>query len=196
MFCQVVEKEFPLRHLPKVRHFVVVEANHESRDEIKFLSEIGQRPKSFDSLDNTADREQTRNFSEHGQTVHIKTESGMTEQLGYVEKISRAAAKIEDVLGTRQIEFNLANSSNVDSDPAIEIEIFRPVCAGICDSVSLANLLESNRIDCFDNPFFIQRESTGSEKSERMFPRADQAPAIYKLAYFMSKSHLKKDHTL
>jgi hypothetical protein len=29
-----------------------------------------------------------------------------------------------------------------------------------------------------------------------MFPRADQAPAIYKLAYFMSKSHLKKDHTL
>jgi hypothetical protein len=62
--------------------------------------------------------------------------------------------------------------------------------------VSLANLVESNRIDCFDNPFFIQRESPGSEKSERMFPRADQAPAIYKLAYFMSKSHLKKDHTL
>jgi hypothetical protein len=29
-----------------------------------------------------------------------------------------------------------------------------------------------------------------------MFPRTDQALAIYKLAYFMSKSHLKKDHTL
>jgi hypothetical protein len=29
-----------------------------------------------------------------------------------------------------------------------------------------------------------------------MSPRADQAPAIYKLAYFMSKSHLKIDHTL
>jgi hypothetical protein len=29
-----------------------------------------------------------------------------------------------------------------------------------------------------------------------MFPRADQAPAIYKLAYFMLKSHLKIDHTL
>jgi hypothetical protein len=196
MLCQIVQKEFPFCHLPELRRFVVVEANHESRDEIKFLSKIGQRPKSFDSLDYAADPEQTCNFSEHGQTVHIKTESGMTEQLGYVEKISGAAAKIEDALGTRQIEFDLANSSNVDSDPAIEIEIFRPVCAGICDSVSLANLLESNRIDCFYNPFFIQRESTGSEKSERMFPRADQAPAIYKLAYFMSKSHLKKDHTL
>jgi len=120
----------------------------------------------------------------------------MPQQLGYVEKVSCAAAKIEDALGTRQIEFDLANSSNVDSDPAVEIEIFGPVRAWICDRVSLANLLESNRIDCFDNPFFIQREPIRSEKSERMFPRADQAPAIYKLAYFMLKSHLKKDHTL
>jgi hypothetical protein len=120
----------------------------------------------------------------------------MTKQLRYVEKISCTAAKIEDAPGTRQIEFDLANSPNVDSNPPIEIEIFRPVRAGICDRVSLANLLECNRIDCFDNPFFIQREPTGSEKSECMFPRADQAPAIYKLAYFMSKSHLKKDHTL
>jgi len=78
MFCQVVEEEFPLRDPPEVGHFVVVEANHESRDEIKFLSKIGQRPKSFDSLDHTADSEQTCNFPEHGQTVHIKTESGMT----------------------------------------------------------------------------------------------------------------------
>jgi hypothetical protein len=29
-----------------------------------------------------------------------------------------------------------------------------------------------------------------------VFPRTDQASAIYKLAYFMLKSHLKKDHTL
>ena len=120
----------------------------------------------------------------------------MTQQLGNVEEIACAAAEIEDALRARQIEFDLTNSSNVDSDPPIEIEIFRPVRAGICDRVSLANLLESNRIDCFDNPFFIQREPTGSEKSERMFPCADQAPAIHKLAYFVLKSHLKKDHTL
>jgi len=75
MFCQVVEKEFPLRHPPEVRHFVVVEANHESRDEIEFLSKIGQRPKSFDLLDYAANAKQTRNFPEHGQTVHIKTEA-------------------------------------------------------------------------------------------------------------------------
>lgn len=120
----------------------------------------------------------------------------MTQQLGYVEKISCAAAKIEDALGTRQIEFDLANSSDVDSDPTLEIEIFWPVCTRIGDFVALANLSETNRIDRFDDPFFIQREPASSEKPERMFPRADQAPAIYKLAYFMLKSHLKKDHTL
>lgn len=120
----------------------------------------------------------------------------MTQQLRYVEKISCATAKIEDALGTRQIEFDLANSSNIDSDPTVEIEIFWPVCAGIGDRVTFANLRETNRIDCFDNPFFTKREPTSSEKPERMFPRAGEAPAIYKLAYFMSKSHLKKDHTL
>ena len=75
MCCQVVEKEFPLRYLPEVRHFVVVEANHESRNEIEFLSKIGQRPKSFDLLDYAANAEQTRDFPKHGQTVHIKAES-------------------------------------------------------------------------------------------------------------------------
>ncbi len=75
MFCQVVEEEFPFRDFPEVRHFVVVEANHESRNEIEFLSKIGQRPKSFDLLDCAANAEQTRNFAEHGQTVHIEAES-------------------------------------------------------------------------------------------------------------------------
>ena len=196
MFCQVVQKEFPFGHFPKVGHFVVVEANHESRDEIEFLSKIGQRPKSFDSLHYAVDAKQARNFAEHGQTVHIKTEPGVTEQLGYVEEISCAAAKIEDAFGARQIEFDLANSPYVDSDPTVEIEIFRPVRTGVGDGVTFANLLETNRIDCFDDPFFSERESTSSKKPERMFPCADQAPAIYELSYFMSKSHLTIDHSL
>jgi hypothetical protein len=29
-----------------------------------------------------------------------------------------------------------------------------------------------------------------------MFPRAGQAPAIYKFLYFVAKLHLKIDHTL
>jgi len=196
MFCQIVEKEFPFGNFPEIRHFVIVEANHESRNEIEFLSKIRERAKSVDSLNYTADSEQPRNFPKHRQTVHIKAESRMPQQLGYVEKISCPAAKIEDALGTHQIEFNLPNSTNVDSNPAIKIKILRPVCAGIGDGISLANLLESHRIDCLDDPLLIKRKSSSPEKSERVFPRADQALAIYKLAYFVSKSHLKIDHSL
>ena len=163
MFCQIVEKEFPLWHLPKVRHFVVVEANHECSDEIEFLSKIWKRSESFDSLDYAANAEQARNLPEHGQAIHIKAKSRMTQQLGYVQEISCAAAKIKDALGTRQIELYLANSPYVDSDPTIEFEIFRPLCARVGDGVAVANLLETNWIDCFDNPFFVERESTGSE---------------------------------
>jgi hypothetical protein len=41
---------------------VIVEANHESRDEIEFLSKIGKRSESFDSLHYTSDAKQVRNF--------------------------------------------------------------------------------------------------------------------------------------
>ena len=87
-------------------------------------------------------------------------------------------------------------AADVDSDPTVEIEIFWPIRAWVCHGVTLANAREANRIDCFDDPFLIQREPTSSEKPERMFPRADEAATIYKLLYFMSKSHLKIDHTL
>src|ERR1044072_3260818 len=110
----------------------------------------------------------------------------MTQQLGDIEEVSCAAAKIEDAFGTRQIELGLANSPNVDSDPTVEIEIFRPVRAGIGYCITLAHLRETNRIDRFNDRVFFQWEPASSEKPERMFPRADQAPAIYKLPNFMS----------
>src|SRR5947207_15529044 len=81
MPCEVVEKEFPFLHLPKTRHFMFVEADHESSDEIEFSSELGERPKRFNSLDYAMDTEKSRNFAEHGQPVYIETKSGMTEQL-------------------------------------------------------------------------------------------------------------------
>ena len=83
----------------------------------------------------------------------------MTEELRNVQKVSCAAAQIENALGTRHVEFKLANPPNVNSDPTVEIEIFRPVRAGICYSVSPANLLEASRIECLDDPLCIQLEA-------------------------------------
>src|SRR6266436_1840905 len=196
MLCQVVEEEFPLRHLPETRHFVIVKANHEGSDEIEFLSKVGEGTESVDSLDYAVDTEESRNFPEHGDAIHIETKSGMTEQLRYVEEVSCPAAEVQNALRARQIEFELANPTDVNSDPTLKIEIFRPVRAGICDSISLTNLLETSWVDCFDDPFCIKREAVGSQQSERVLSRAGQAPAIYQLSNFVAKSHLKIDHSL
>src|SRR5262249_20519377 len=131
MFRQIVQKKFPLGYAPKSRHLVIVEANHERRNKVEFLSETRQRTKRLDSLNNTAYPEQARDFAKHRQTIHIKADAGMTEQLRDVEKVSCATPEIENVLGACQIEFKLANPPDVHSDPAVEIEVLRPVCSGI-----------------------------------------------------------------
>ncbi len=143
MLRQIIEKEFPLRDSPKSGHLMIVEANHERGNDVEFLTEVRERTKRLDLLDDAADTEQARDFPEHWQAIHVEANSGMTEELRDVEKVSCAAAQIENALGTRHVEFKLANPPDVNSDPTIEIEIFRPVRAGICYGVSPANLLET-----------------------------------------------------
>ncbi len=175
---------------------MIVKANHEGSDEIEFLSKVGERTESLDSLDYAVNTQESRNFPEHRQAIDIKAKSGMTEQLRNVEEVSCSAAEVQNPLRSRQIEFERANPADVNSDPTLKIEIFRPVRAGICDSISLTNLIETSWIDCFDHPFCIKREAIGSQQPERMFSRAGQAPAIYQFSNFVAKSHLKIDHSL
>jgi hypothetical protein len=111
------------------------------------------------SLNDTVDTKELCDFPEHWQAIHVEPDSGMTEKLRDVEKVSCAAAQIENPFGTRHIEFKLANSPDVDTDPAIEIEIFWPVRAWICYGISLANLLETGRIDCLDDALCLQLEA-------------------------------------
>ena len=162
MLGQIIQKEFPLRDAPKSGHLVIVEANHEGGNDVELLTEVRERTKRLDPLNDATNTEQARNFTEHRQAIHVEANSGMTQKLRDVEKVSCAAAQIEDLLGTRQIELKLANPPNVDADPAIEIEIFRPVRAGICYSVSSANLLKTSRIDCLDDPLRFQRKAVRS----------------------------------
>ena len=175
---------------------MIVEANHKGSYKIEFSSEVGEGTERFNSLDYAVDTEKSRNFAEHGQSVYIKTKSGMTEQLRNIEEVSCATAEIQNPLRSRQIEFELANPADIDFDPTLQIEIFRPVRAGICDRVSPTNLLERSWIDCFDHPFCIKREAISSQQPERMFSRTGQALAIYKLSYFVAKSHSTIDHSL
>src|SRR5882724_2499099 len=159
MLREIIEKKFPRRHAPKSGHLVVVKANHERGNDIEFFTEVWERTKRLDLLNDAADTKQAGDFPEHWQAIHVEANSGMTEELRDVEKVSCAAAQIENALGTRHVEFKLTNPPDVDSGPTIEIEIFRPVCAGICYGVSPPNLLEASRIDCLDDPPCLQLEA-------------------------------------
>src|SRR5882724_2654927 len=159
MLREIIEKKFPLRDGPKSGHLVVVKANHERGNDVEFLSETRQRTKRLDLLNDAADTKQTRDFPEHWQAIHVEANSGMTEELRDVKKVSCAAAQIENALWTRHVEFKLANPPDVNSDPTIEIEIFRPVRAGVFYDVPLANLSEASRIDCLDDPLCFQLEA-------------------------------------
>src|SRR5512132_4742325 len=106
---------------------MIVEANHERGNDIEFLTEVWERMKRLNSLNDTANTEEACDFPEHWQAIHVEANSGMTEELRDVEKVSCAAAQIENALGTRQVEIKLANPTDVNSDPTIESEIFRAV---------------------------------------------------------------------
>ena len=113
----------------------------------------------------------------------------MTEQLRDVEKVSRAAPQIENLLRTRQIQFKLANASNVNADPAIQIEIFWPVRARVSYGISPANLVEAGRINCVNDALFLKREAIRSQQPERMLSRASQALPINQFSHFMAQLH-------
>src|SRR6266513_2660010 len=148
---------------------MVVEADHEGGDEIKFSFEIGKGGKRLNARDNAADTEQARDFRKHRQVIHIETKSLMPEQLCDMQKIPGAAAKIENALWPRQIEFNFPNPANVDLNPAVKIEIFRPVFAWIFDSVALANLLKIGPINCFNNSAGLEGKPGSVNKPASVF---------------------------
>jgi hypothetical protein len=89
-----------------------------------------------------------------------------------MQKISRATAKIENALWSRQIEFDFANSANVNINPAVKIEIFWPVFARVFNGVALADLLKIRPINRFNNSAGLEWNTGSVKKPARMFSRA------------------------
>src|ERR1044071_9204224 len=116
MLRQIIEKEFPFWNAPKPGHFVIVEANHEGGNQIELLAEIREWMVRVNSLNDTADAEQFCDFPEHREAIHVQPDSGMTEKLRDVEKVSCTAPQIENPPGARQVQFKLADSPDVHRD--------------------------------------------------------------------------------
>jgi hypothetical protein len=71
---------------------MIVEANHESANNIELLTEVRERMKRVDSLNDATDTKELRDFPEHWQAIHVEANSGMAQKLRDVEKVSCAAA--------------------------------------------------------------------------------------------------------
>ena len=78
-----------------------------------FCPRARERTKRLDLLNNAAHTEKACDFAKHRQTIYVEADSGMAEQLRNVEEVSCAAAEIQNLLRSRQIEFKLANSASM-----------------------------------------------------------------------------------
>ena len=189
---QVVEKEFPFRHTPKIRLFVIVKTNHESGDEVEFFSQIGQWDERLHAPDHASHPQHPRAFAEHGKIVEIKADDFVSEQLRDVGEVPGAAAEIENAFFARdKIEFDVADAANVDVDPTGKIEIFRPIFARIVDRVAVMNLLELLAIDRVDDcvRFELDGNAPSEDETTEMASGAAEGTAAGQFRYFVGKAH-------
>ena len=94
-----------------------METNAMSSDEIEFPSEIGQRGLRIDSSDHAIDTEKLSCAAKERFVVRIKAKSFVTEDTTEVQKITRAAAKIENLQRRRAIKPKILHALDVDTDP-------------------------------------------------------------------------------
>src|SRR5437660_10267784 len=92
---QVVEKEFPFRHTPKMRLFVIVKTNHERGDEVEFFSQIGQRDERPHAPDHATHAQHPRAVAEHGKSIEIEADDFVSEQLPDLSEVPGAATESE-----------------------------------------------------------------------------------------------------
>ncbi len=85
--------------------------------EIKFLSKIRQRCLRMDSRNNTAHAEELGGAAKEGFVARVEPESFVAEEATQVEKITRAAAEIENLKWRRAIEPKILHALHVDADP-------------------------------------------------------------------------------
>ena len=118
----IVDEEFPIARRPLDPFTVFVacypmETNAVSSDEIEFFSKVWQRGLRIDSRDHAMDTEELSCAAKERVVVGVKTKSFVTEEPAEVKKITRAAAKIENLEWRRAIEPKVLYPLDVDTDP-------------------------------------------------------------------------------
>lgn len=118
----IVDEEFPIARRPLDPFTVFVacypmETNAVSSDEIEFFFKIGQGGFRIDPRDHAMDTEELSCAAKERVVVGVKTKSFVTEEPAEVKKITRAAAKIENLEWRRAIEPKVLHALDVDTNP-------------------------------------------------------------------------------
>ena len=117
-----MDEKFPIGRCPFYPFAVFsacypVKTDPVASDEIEFLSNIGQRRLRTDSRDDAANVEEFGCSAEKRFVVRVEAESAVAEELAKVEKITGAAAKIENVERWRTVEPKVLHALDVYVDP-------------------------------------------------------------------------------
>ena len=88
-------------------------------NEIELFAEVRQRRLRIDSRDNAANAEEFGRAPEKRFVVWVEAESLVAEEPTEVEKIARAAAKIENIQWRAAVEPKILDALNIDTDPVV-----------------------------------------------------------------------------
>src|ERR1700704_1368578 len=188
MFGEIVEKEIPLGYAPQIGVLMIIETNHERGDEVELSFEIGQGDERLNPPDGALNAKQFRHVGEHRHVGDVQAHHVVTEQLRDVGEVTGATTEIENASWRPKVEIEPANAANVDVDPAVKIEILRPIFAGIIDCIGLANMLELFALDRLHYSIALERKSTCAP-GWQMTPCAFEGLAGYEFFELATKLH-------
>src|SRR5262249_27787248 len=126
--AHIVDEEFPIRLSP-FQPFAIfaprdpVEANTMRGDEIEFFAEIEQRFLGIDSRDDAANTEEFGRSPKERFVIGVEPETVVSKHPAEIEKITWAAAQIQDVEGPRPIKPEVLQAFYVNAYPVVSVLI-------------------------------------------------------------------------
>lgn len=124
MAVHIVEEKFPFLDRPTAR-FVLAPAKRARKgsDQIELFSETRQRLKRADPVGDALDPEKIDQLVRKRIKIDIHADAAVTELFGEKKEKSRAAAKIENLLRRRAIEFQFLNAWKIDCEPVLDVSV-------------------------------------------------------------------------
>ena len=164
-----------------------MKTNAVASDEIEFFSEIGQRSLRVDPRDNAMDSEKLSCSAKERFIIRIKPEAFMAEEPAEVEKITGAAAKIENLERRRAIEPKILHALDVYADPVSGVFVGVNPSRIRSIRITLAQTLQFGAVNRGQDPSRIY----GMSPATSMFPQALRCVARPELFEFLRNPHLE-----